>query len=294
MNLQEAIDAPAWHIEHFPLSFWPRTARPGVLDRHFESRGLRYYALGFGFREADRFPLAIIEKFDLHPRYVVVNADGFFTDSLSEVAEQAIDESSFVARRRRWEATAAHTARRTLHRLIPNWIDLFGRPGFLWRREVIGYRSRANGTWEVYPWEPARWGVEGRDLANIGAASKGANLVTWALGGRVRSKNSFWEFGAAFEGPLVGPRDLLQYRFPSTSGVHSGGLAGHALGNLLIAAATEIEGGDFEEGVRRLNRILAVRGQVVPVTATPLTLHATCRDGSTVDGQSRIMRTATI
>ena len=31
MNLQEAIDAPAWHTEHFPLSFWPRTARPGVL-----------------------------------------------------------------------------------------------------------------------------------------------------------------------------------------------------------------------------------------------------------------------
>ena len=31
MNLQEAIDAPAWHTEHFPSSFWPRTARPGVL-----------------------------------------------------------------------------------------------------------------------------------------------------------------------------------------------------------------------------------------------------------------------
>ena len=31
MNLQEAIDAPAWHSEHFPTSFWPRTARPGVL-----------------------------------------------------------------------------------------------------------------------------------------------------------------------------------------------------------------------------------------------------------------------
>ncbi len=31
MNLQEAIDAPAWHSEHFPSSFWPRTARPGVL-----------------------------------------------------------------------------------------------------------------------------------------------------------------------------------------------------------------------------------------------------------------------
>jgi gamma-glutamyltranspeptidase/glutathione hydrolase len=31
MNMQEAIDAPAWHSEHFPSSFWPRTARPGVL-----------------------------------------------------------------------------------------------------------------------------------------------------------------------------------------------------------------------------------------------------------------------
>jgi gamma-glutamyltranspeptidase / glutathione hydrolase len=30
-NVQEAIDAPAWHSEHFPISFWPRTARPGVL-----------------------------------------------------------------------------------------------------------------------------------------------------------------------------------------------------------------------------------------------------------------------
>jgi gamma-glutamyltranspeptidase/glutathione hydrolase len=31
MNLQQSIDAPAWHSEHFPSSFWPRTARPGVL-----------------------------------------------------------------------------------------------------------------------------------------------------------------------------------------------------------------------------------------------------------------------
>jgi gamma-glutamyltranspeptidase/glutathione hydrolase len=31
MNLQESIDAPAWHSEHFPSSFWPRNSRPGVL-----------------------------------------------------------------------------------------------------------------------------------------------------------------------------------------------------------------------------------------------------------------------
>jgi len=40
-----------------------------------------------------------------------------------------------------------------------------------------------------------------------------------------------------------------------------------------------------------MNRVLAVRGQVVPVTATPLTLHAQLADGSEVTGQSRIART---
>ena len=94
--------------------------------------------------------------------------------------------------------------------------------------------------------------------------------------------------------------ELLQYRFPAADGtravpaVEGPGLAGHAVGNLLLAAMTAIEDGDFEEGVRRINRILAVRGRVVPVTATPLTLHARTTDGVTVDGQSRIMRTAGI
>jgi uncharacterized cofD-like protein len=66
------------------------------------------------------------------------------------------------------------------------------------------------------------------------------------------------------------------------------------VGNLLIAAMTAIEGGDFEEGVRQVNRILAVRGQVVPASGTPLTLHAELTDGSSIHGQSLIMRTSGI
>lgn len=27
MNLQEAIESPSWHIDHFPISFWPRSLR---------------------------------------------------------------------------------------------------------------------------------------------------------------------------------------------------------------------------------------------------------------------------
>ena len=86
--------------------------------------------------------------------------------------------------------------------------------------------------------------------------------------------------------------DVLQYRFPVPEGADPDGhgLGGHALGNLLIAAMTAVEGGDFEDGIRLMNRILAVRGQVVPVSPTPLTLHARLVDGSIVDGQSHIMR----
>jgi uncharacterized cofD-like protein len=80
---------------------------------------------------------------------------------------------------------------------------------------------------------------------------------------------------------------LLQYRFPD--GPESAGVSGHALGNLIIAALSDIEG-DFEEGVRQSNKVLAVRGQVVPVASVPLTLHAELADGRTLAGQSIIAR----
>jgi uncharacterized cofD-like protein len=95
--------------------------------------------------------------------------------------------------------------------------------------------------------------------------------------------------------------ELLGYRFPGYTRGESGlvetepgGLRGHAVGNLLLAAMTALEGGDFEEGVRQMNRVLAVRGQVVPASATPVNLVAQTREGATVSGQSTIMRTAGI
>ena len=84
--------------------------------------------------------------------------------------------------------------------------------------------------------------------------------------------------------------ELLQYRFTQDEG----NLAGHAVGNLLIAAMNAIDDGDFEEAIRHMNRVLAVRGRVVPASGTPLTLHARLRDGSLIEGQSRIARTRAI
>lgn len=46
--------------------------RPSVLRPQFAALGLSYYALGFGFREADRFPLALIRRLDLRRSKSVV------------------------------------------------------------------------------------------------------------------------------------------------------------------------------------------------------------------------------
>lgn len=75
---------------------------------------------------------------------------------------------------------------------------------------------------------------------------------------------------------------LMQYRFPAGSGLDN-----HAFGNLFIAAMTAVTG-DFEEAVRESNRVLAVRGQVLPATSVPLNLSARLASGSTIWGQSGI------
>jgi len=75
---------------------------------------------------------------------------------------------------------------------------------------------------------------------------------------------------------------LMQYRFPPGSGLDD-----HAFGNLFIAAMTAVTG-DFEEAVRESNRVLAVRGQVLPATSVPLNLGAILASGRRLQGQVAI------
>ncbi len=75
---------------------------------------------------------------------------------------------------------------------------------------------------------------------------------------------------------------LMQYRFPPGSGLDD-----HAFGNLFIAAMTAVTG-DFDEAVRESNRVLAVRGQVLPATSVPLNLTARLASGRFVSGQAAV------
>lgn len=80
--------------------------------------------------------------------------------------------------------------------------------------------------------------------------------------------------------PLV--ENLFQHRFNKGSD-----LTGHSLGNLILAAMTNITG-DFFHAVTEMSKVLNVRGRVLPAANTSVILHAEMEDGQVVSGESTI------
>lgn len=71
---------------------------------------------------------------------------------------------------------------------------------------------------------------------------------------------------------------LLNYRFDR------GELAGHSLGNLILLASTELLG-DFYTAVREMNKLLAIRGQVLPATTDTVVLKGVTKTGNECTGE---------
>ncbi|SES84442.1 gluconeogenesis factor YvcK family protein [Anaerobranca gottschalkii] len=76
---------------------------------------------------------------------------------------------------------------------------------------------------------------------------------------------------------------VFQHRFKT--GI---GLEGHNFGNLFLAAFTELMG--FEQAVKEMAKVLAVRGKVLPVTLENIVLQAKLKDGTIVRGESNISK----
>lgn len=74
---------------------------------------------------------------------------------------------------------------------------------------------------------------------------------------------------------------LLNFRFDR------GVLKGHNLGNLILLAETEMVG-DFQKAVQELNKLLAIHGQVLPVTTETVTLKGETVDGEQLSGELAI------
>ena len=73
---------------------------------------------------------------------------------------------------------------------------------------------------------------------------------------------------------------LFSYRFDSV-------LKGHSLGNLLLAALTDIAGG-FDNAILAASEVLAIRGAIYPSTLSDVRLRATLEDGTELVGEVAI------
>ena len=76
---------------------------------------------------------------------------------------------------------------------------------------------------------------------------------------------------------------VFQYRFDQTDGA----LAGHPLGNLVIAGISEMQGSTYN-AMQLLTKFFHVTGKIYPASETALTLHAVFQDGHEVAGESSI------
>jgi uncharacterized cofD-like protein len=81
---------------------------------------------------------------------------------------------------------------------------------------------------------------------------------------------------------------LFEYRFTG-----SGSLGGHTVGNLLLIALTELNGGSFPKAIRDASKLLATRGRILPVSLDHTELCAELISGEVVCGESKIPSRAT-
>ena len=79
-------------------------------------------------------------------------------------------------------------------------------------------------------------------------------------------------------------KEIFQYRFNSDDQF----FAGHAIGNLLIAALTEMKGNNIFDAIRLLSKMMQIDGHIYPAAEEPLVLHAEFEDGTKVVGESKL------
>lgn len=77
---------------------------------------------------------------------------------------------------------------------------------------------------------------------------------------------------------------LFQHRFASESS-----LSGHSFGNLFLTAMTSLTG-SFDKAITQTGKVLAIHGNVLPVTLHSVNLSAKLENGEVVRGESKISK----
>jgi hypothetical protein len=117
-----------------------------IVDKYFSARGLKYFNLGFNYWESDKFAKRIIERHDLRPNVVIVNADYFFTNAASLTAKKVMSGTRSVE----FEYLLKEWAQRSHQDICIR--KKYGFSEYICGRKPALYRSRLNGRTSVVNW----------------------------------------------------------------------------------------------------------------------------------------------
>jgi hypothetical protein len=103
---------------------------------YFAKLGLKYFHLGFGHDEHDTFALALARKLKLRPKAIIINADPFFTGSMSPVGTAVVSET-WQVRSRYWGKWLLNQTQVRICDSAP-WLCRPIRGGTIFRSEIDG------------------------------------------------------------------------------------------------------------------------------------------------------------
>jgi hypothetical protein len=104
---------------------------------YFGKFGIRFFLLGFGYGEWSTFPLAILKRWKASPKVLVINADPFFSDKISEPAQEALEGRPAYL----WTLILKFSFQR-VHRVL-----CFSVPLVCSESEPVIFRSAHDGQW---------------------------------------------------------------------------------------------------------------------------------------------------
>jgi hypothetical protein len=151
-----------------------------AVRRYFADRSIPFYLLGFGYSDGDEFAAALIKKYRLHPRFVIVDTNPFFSGFVSAPAKGMIASGpSRLQRPIDWVADWwDYLTKKAFNSLQPVVCRL--RPSLCTGAFQTIYRSAATGFWVVNTFvQPGNPGfpLTGKKLVTLNGRSMTADAA---------------------------------------------------------------------------------------------------------------------
>lgn len=110
----------------------------GRLDEFFHENGWHYYIAGFGQNDLDVFSAAVLKKYKVRPRVLIINASPFFKGYISGIGREILDHPV--------KMFFQGVVKRVVYRIHS---AVCAKEGFCDGSRPAVYRSAANGMWQA-------------------------------------------------------------------------------------------------------------------------------------------------